>query len=508
MSIESPFPADLIQVHTATDTRDLSVDEAIHLGKTNPIIFGQIFLPRTFRMASPAYHYEIGELFASPYRFVAAKVFRGGAKTAISRTTLLQRLCYGITRTGVFVSASEAASTAGLRWLRRQVETNRRIQYVFGLRPGEKWTDLWLETQQADGTFSTLIALGITGQTRGINFDDYRPDFILADDIQTEENVGTKEQRKKTSDLFFGSLANTLTPHTENPLAKLGLLQTPMEHNDIIDTVQKDPLWVTKEFGIFDDSGVSRWEERFPTSTLMMEKAAETRAGRYSLWMKEKEVKLVKSEFKTFDLDNIQYYDELPATRSDCAMAIDPASSDGKKADYQVILTAARKGPDIYLLAYSRKRGQMPDEACNEVFNQILTHSPRLIRVEAIGYQRVLADILEKEMARRRIFRTIDKKKSERRNKEDRIIQSLAGLVAHRHLFIHSSMTELLDEMRAFEPEGGNKEHDDILDALSMAVEVLDSPFLDGMEIEGHFDRMADDDMRAYGRPIEMGGAP
>jgi phage terminase large subunit-like protein len=504
----SPFPDAIAAQVGPGDTRQLGIDEAITLGKTSPIVFGQIFLPRMFRMASPDFHYTIGELFASPYRFVAAKVFREGAKTSIARTTLAQRLCYGITHTGVFISASEHASTAGLRWLRRQIETNKRIQYVFGIRPGEKWTDTWLEAQIADGSFSTLVALGITGQVRGINFDDYRPDFILADDIQTEESVGTKEQRKKTSDLFFNSLANTLTAFTENPLAKMGLLQTPMEHGDIIDTVSRDPLWVCEEFGIFDDNGESRWPERFPTETLHLEKAAAIRRGGYSGWMREKEVKLVKSEFKTFDLDNVQYYDDLPSTRSDCVAAIDPASSDGKNADFQVILTAIRRGPDIFIARYSRKRGQMPDAACNELFEQIKTFNPRMVRVEAIGYQRVLGDYISKEMDKRRIYRPIDMKKNERRKKEDRIIQSLAGLVAHGHLHIHSSMTEILDEMRAFEPEGGNKEHDDILDALAMAVDALDSPFLDGMEIEGHFDRMANEDIRAYGKPLEFGGAP
>ncbi len=98
------------------------------------------------------------------------------------------------------------------------METNKALCSVFGLRAGKKWTEDQAQIHSdLLGTTSTVLALGITGQTRGINIGDYRPDLIVADDPLTEENVATLEQREKVGQLFFGALAKSLAPEHGEP---------------------------------------------------------------------------------------------------------------------------------------------------------------------------------------------------------------------------------------------------------------------------------------------------
>lgn len=489
-----------------TSPLTLSVDEAIRRGAENCIIFGNIFLPRAFRQTSPGFHFEVAELLAGPNRYNAFMIFRDGAKTTLLRTYALQRICYAFTHTGMIVSATQDHSIITLAWLKSQVERNKRIRQAFGIRPGKKWAETWIEIES---DFSpdpiTFLAFGITGQVRGFNVDDYRPDFILADDIQTEENVGTEDQRNKTHALFFGGLVNSLAPSTEAPMAKLALLQTPMTKGDIIETCVNDPLWVGKRFSIFDSNGQSIWEERHPTATLRLEKASYIRRGKYSLWMREKECEITKSEYKTFDVGNLQFWKDLPTRHQGCSSGIDPASSEDKRASDQVLMTCIRQGPDIFVAAYKAAKGQMPDQLAAEFFTHKFLFKPSKLIVETIAYQKVLKWYLEQEMLRKRSFTPI-KEVKDKRAKSDRIIQALAGLVAHRHLWVHESMLELISQLDSFEPDKDGRY--DIIDILATIVDDLDSPYSSGSYSDLSIEEQLEEERRAYGVLRFEGGAP
>ena len=58
-------------------------------------------------------------------------VFRDGAKTSILRAFTLQQVCYSISKTVMFVSASQDHSIHSLRWLKRQVKTTTLIYVLF-----------------------------------------------------------------------------------------------------------------------------------------------------------------------------------------------------------------------------------------------------------------------------------------------------------------------------------------------------------------------------------------
>ena len=94
-----------------------------------------------------------------------------------------------------------------------------------------------------------MLCVGITGSIRGINFDDFRPDLIVIDDVIDEENSATVEQRIKIEDLILGALKDSLAPATECPDAKLVMLQTPLNREDASCKALKDDEWVSAVFG-------------------------------------------------------------------------------------------------------------------------------------------------------------------------------------------------------------------------------------------------------------------
>lgn len=498
------------------------IEQMIAAGGRSTIQFGHLFLPRMFRVASPPFHHEMAAALDGPRRLLGFKVFRDAAKTSLVRAYALRRICYCLSNVIMLVSAKQGHAELTISWLRGMIENNKAIAQAFDLRPGNKWTGEHIEIVRPsfakDDPRRTVhvFAAGLTGQIRGFNIDDYRPDLILLDDGQTEESVGTMEQSAKTSDLAFGGLLNSLAPHLENPQAKMAVLQTPMEHGDIIDMVSKSPLWLTLEYSIFDKRGNSRWPERYSTEQLMLEKADAIRMGKYSRWMREREVTLVKGERMAFDMEKVHITDRLPDIIHDKVIAVDPASSEDRKADNQAIGAVLRSGPDIYVAACHAARGEMPDELGQYFFQYARDWAISKARVESIAYQRVLAWYLTEQMKSRRIWLTIDKVQ-DKRKKSDRILQALAGVISHGHLYLYApggildpEMQALYDELASYEP-GSEIKKDDRVDMLSIAVDGLNNPFEGGEMLEGSLAKAAKWEREQYGLDRDeayMGGAP
>jgi predicted phage terminase large subunit-like protein len=467
----------------------VSPKEAIVLGADSLRMFGKIFFPKTFRQDSPKFHDVIGNELYSDHRYNAFAIHRDGAKTSLLRVFAAQRISYAISRTIMYVSVSQAHAVHSVRWLKRAIMFNPLFGDTFQLSKGAKWTDEIIEIRHGiDEVPITVMAMGITGQIRGFNIDDYRPDLIIADDILNEENTATLEQRNKIESLFFGALINSLAPASESPHAKAVLLQTPLHHDDVLEKCLRDPQWHGLRFGVFDDAGESRWPSRYPTEILKKEKESAILRGQYQLWMREKECQIVRGEDTIFDISRLQYWTTLPEDMI-VVLAIDPASSDSTTADFNVLIAVGFHGADIYVLDYYAERGVMPDAVAARFFEFVWRFKPRKAAVESIAYQRVLKWYLEQEMLKRRTFIPIDAIQ-DRRKKSDRIIQALAGALHMGCIFCKAAHSDLIEQMQNFNPMD-DSEHDDILDALAMAVTSVNPAM---REIEGEFDVLPGDE--------------
>ena len=464
----------------------LSPKEAVRIGASSLTRFGKLFFPRTVRQSSPRFHEEMDAGLVGPSRFNAWEVFRGGAKTTKLRVYTAQRVSYAISRTIMYIGASQPHAIFSVRWLKRQIMYNKKWASVFGLEPGSKWTDEHLEIKhnlahdqhQPDmPVMITVLAMGVTGQVRGFNPDDYRPDLIILDDVLTDENTATPEQRKKIEDLIFGAILKSMAPESEAPTAKAVFLQTPFHNEDAIEKCMVDPQWNPVRYGILeyrqDMPPESRWPERFPTSTVLEDKAAHIRRSQYRLWMREMECALVSGEEKAINIEHFRHYEVLPEYLDCVYISLDPASADPKlnksgKADEFAIAAVGFKGPDVYLLDYSSAVAMMPDKAANDTFSLVLLYSPQMIVVESNAYQRIMAWFLEQEMQKRRLYVAVDRLEVRTRN-ADRIMQTIPGLAAFGHFHIRPTHDKFIKQADDYNP-GVREIKDDLLTAVANAI--------------------------------------
>jgi hypothetical protein len=445
----------------------------VKLGAVDSRFFAHYFFPKTARTRTPEFHMDMWSgLDSIHYRHFAAEVFRGGAKTSLLRVYTAKRVAYGISNTILFVGKGQDHSVRSVTWLRKAIEFNQRFARAFGLKKGEKWTDVEIEILRADGTTCRVLAVGITGQVRGVNIDDYRPDLIVVDDPCDEENTATPEQRAKISDLFFGALDKSLAPINESPFSKMVLLQTPLNREDLVEVCMKDPQWHGVRFSCFDERGESRWPERWTTKQLMGDKLAHINRNQLSIWLREMECELISPESTAFKSNWLKYWDVLPDEGA-TVLVIDPVPPPTEIAiaqglagkDYEALAVVRKRRGRYYVCEISVNRGHEPTWTVSEFFRLAMRWKPIKVVVETTAYQATLAWLIRQAMKHRGLYWPIEEF-SDRRKKFARITDSLSGPASEGALYCRPEHSMFVEQFSMY-PQVS---HDDALEAVAVGV--------------------------------------
>jgi hypothetical protein len=315
-----------------------------------------------------------------------------------------------------------------------------------------------------------VMAKGMTSGLRGLNPDDWRPDFIQADDISNEETVGTDDQRKKNYDLFFGTLVPTLAPKSEAPHRKLVLNQTGLHAEDIVNLAHKDTQFLTMKYPKLieqpDGTLISSWEERFSTEECLKEKEGYAKRNQLHVYYREFGCKIVSRETAPLDANQLRYWKALP-TDLVYFSGLDPAASKRTKAHRTAgaVVGVSRSTGDVYIIKYKTQQGQQPDEMWLWVKDVWRNMRPRKVGVETVAFQKFLAWYFQQKMQEDRVFFTIEEV-NDRRSKPDRIIQAFASLMSNGKLWVHENHIELVDMITTWTEELDY----DLLDAVAQAI--------------------------------------
>lgn len=470
----------------AGDPAVVDQSELIKLCAANNELFTRVFFSKTVPQKSPEFHADVDRSLESNKRLINIQMFRGSAKTTKLRIFMARRIAYGTSRTILYVARSEAKAIHSVQWLQKQIEHNKKFASTFKLSRGDKWTEAELKIEhKLFGHTVSVLALGITGSSRGINIEDHRPDLIIVDDIVDEENAATPEQRKKISDWVYGSLINSLVPATEVPDAKLVMIQTPLNREDVSTLALTDSAWVSTRYGCWtketenldDAEKVSNWPERFPTADLLEMKRQYLRRNKASVFAREMECKITSPETAAFFSSWLQFYDVIPERHlMAVAVGIDPVPpptekqiAEGlRKKDWEAMYVWGLSYDGYFLLDRVRNRGHEPDWTLNEFFRLGAKWRPQFFVVETVAYQKTLEWILRKAMQMNRQYYQIIEF-TDPRSKFDRISDALIGPASNGKLFVRGEHVEFIQQFNEFP----DIVHDDDLDASAIAISEL-----------------------------------
>lgn len=520
--------------HLESPELSCSFEEAIELGAVDNVFFNQLWFPKTFRQAPALFHPEIYDILNDPAnRYINIQVCRDGAKTTILRAYSAKRIAYGLSRTILYVALNEAKAKQSVGWLKHQIETNSKFCQAFGLRRGKPWSDehicIWHNNLEKNDDGSPrpvkihVIAFGINAGVRGVNLDDYRPDLIVADDVMDDENSATVEQRDKIKNRILGALKESLSPRSETPDAKMVLLNTPQDFDDLSEDAKKDKQFVSASYGCWTketetlsiEEQESSWPARYPSAVLRLEKEAAVARNKYSIFAREKECLLIVAEECAFRPEWLNFFGqgekepEPPKHEMVIYYAIDPVPPPSKKQleeglkrkDYESHAVVGKWRGKFYLLEQVHSRGHDPQWSASTFFELCIRWNPRKVLVEAVAYQAVLAWILRKTMQKAQRYWMVEEFK-DKRQKYKRIVDGLKGPAAEGMVYVRRNQTVAIGQFTHYPGKNPDGNFDDDLEAWAVATGALNTGYIGEVS-----DDYAEQDEDSY-KELEYGGAP
>ena len=433
-------------------------------------------------------------------RAVAAP--RGHAKsTNLTFKGTMHSTLYGYKHYPIIISDSSEQAEGFLDNIRVEFEENTAILEDFGPLAGSVWRSNVLVTK----TNIKIEAIGSGKKIRGRKHRNWRPDLIILDDVENDENVRTPEQRSKLKNWFDKAVSKSGDDYTDivyigtllhydSLLAKT--LTNPayrsIKYKAVIQFSQADDLWQQWESIFTDLSNDDReadalaffqahkaamlegtqvlWEEKLSYYDLMVMRVSEGEASFNS----EEQNEPINPDDCLFMEEWFEYYNEAEINFRDPVFDffgfIDPSLGKTKRSDFSAIVTLAKHRSSGYMYVVDADiERRHPDRIIADVLAKerwlraSFGHGYRKLGAETNQFQWFLKEELAKASAKAGLYLPIE----EVQQTSDKVmrIQTLQPDVKNKYIKFNRRHKRLLEQLTQF-PMGA---HDDGPDALEGA---------------------------------------
>jgi hypothetical protein len=462
----------------------------------NMAVFIDLFLPhiRTTNEI-PKFHREIFSILKVHDR-IALAAPRGFAKsTIVTKCYPLHSALFKKHKDICIISASENLASEHLRFIKNELESNQKLMALWGDVKSEKWNETHMAITHKDGFVCNIRAKGAGGQIRG-----FRPDCIILDDIETDEGCESEDQRRKLKNWIFKSCLNTLMP-----TGKFCIIGTLIHPLSVLNDILKVPNgWMKKKYQAYIDGiekeGYELWPAMWDHARL------QHRKGEIGSWAFASEYmnNPLVDESNPIKEEYIRYWDVLPAQLS-TVIVCDPAYTEDVTGDWKVAaVIGIDKNQNRYLLEYHRSHAPT-GEYQDAIFNMYIKHKNTCTALgcPSGGGDREFFNGLIKAAEVRKIYAPIVELKNvfhsatgqDIRNKKHRIVAALQPLFEKGKYYIHVDHLEARDELLTI----GSSQHDDLVDCLSYAENILTPVYYDSNNKVEDYD--------AYKEPVIIGSS-
>lgn len=417
------------------------------------------------------HHYEWFDLLTKKQlRFLVIECSRDHAKTTcICRAFPMWRVANNPYELGVMATGDEDLGKLSLSVIKEWATTNPYLSHL----KGDK---LWSASHALFSNNAEIIVKGFGANPRGIS-KLHRPMWVVNDDIYSDRNTYSMDYIEH---FFF----DTILPMVDPKWGKVILVGTPKSTEDLFQKLRSNKEWLFRSYPAIDtryqsiNNTQTLWPDRYTFEELMRikDRIGELAFAREYLCRPiNPHGQQLRTEWLRYWRNNhgrIDHWDEVekvwdPTEIRESELLIyqgvDPVrgSKDTKRADYFAIATIGwhKKSRTAYLIDIYRKKVTLPEQI-QIIDRYYRTFHPITVYVESNLYKEIgqwlreLTDIP---------FRTVDSIK-------DKVarIQQLGCHFEQGRIYIKQDMALFKLEYAAF--DGMQTEHDDMLDALNMAM--------------------------------------
>lgn len=346
-------------------------------------------------------------------KFTLIMMPRGFSKTTLINAVNIYFTVYEEVKFPLYVSETGPHAKRQVSNIARQLTGNPRIKMVFGeLRPDQRndlgltWSESQGEIQTTNGV--TFAARGRGSQVRGIQVNAVRPQRIICDDLEDKESVATVDQRVKCREWFYGDVRKALP--TVDKSGTITCLGTLLHSEALLTFLMQDPDWTTVKFGAIDPDGDPLWEAAADLKFIAHEKRVYAKSGLLHVYYMELFNVIRASEDAKFKLENIIYTYTKPEKFQRMAIAIDPAISQKKEADFcSLSVVAMCEGGYFEILEQWSKKGVHPRQQVDKYFEFVTLWKMHEFPnskygIESNAYQAALVHLIREEMFRKKVY--------------------------------------------------------------------------------------------------------
>lgn len=414
---------------------------------------------------------------------------RGEAKsTLVSQLFTLYCLVTQKKRYALIVMDSIDQAYPMLEAIKVELEFNQRLRIDFTEVAGQG--RVWQAAAIITKANQKVQVAGSGKKLRGLRHGAYRPDLVVLDDIENDEQVRSAEQRDKLHDWLKKTVLPLGVPGEKMDVVYIGTI---LHYDSVLNRTLSSKAWKTAKFKALkkmpDDMTLwDKWEDFFlnegeavadafyHANQAAMDKGAEVswaarpllalmkiraRDG-HATFDSEYQNDPVSSEDAIF-ANAIHYWTELP---SDLIYfgAVDPSlGKSGAGRDPSAILVGGyqRSTGKLYVVEAKIKK-RLPDLIIEDTILFHCNYTFFKCGFETVQFQEFLKDELVKRSAQRgKPVPVVGIKPN-----TDKIlrIESLQPYIANGLILLHRSQTTLIEQLRHF-PKA---DHDDGPDALEM----------------------------------------
>jgi|SRR5579864_483861 len=348
---------------------------------------------------TPEFHARIIDGFHSHDPMRCTIAFRGSAKSTIAEEGMLLMVGFREFHTGLILGASLPLAIQRLHAIRREIEKNTKLKALFGDLRGQPWTDDKLEFSNG----VSIIAMGKGQALRGSKDEIFRPDFVLADDIEDRESVRTPEGREKIQTWFLGEVLPAMDPEGRcRVLANIldpECLAEKLKNPDSGFIVETYP-WEYKD----PETGGRRatWPNRFPLDAIDAKQKSLFALGRAREYMMEYMCVAVSEREKPFRNDMRRVEPRVKLWEATYVM-YDPARTVGSQSATTGRAVWSWIGPRLIVWDLWAKK-LLPNEIIEDMLRVNDQYNPVKLGFEADGLNEWALQPIRVEQVRRGIL--------------------------------------------------------------------------------------------------------
>lgn len=216
---------------------------------------------------TPQFHRKAWGLYASDAKQAGCIAPRDHAKsTGLTFDYILAEVLFRSSDYVILIGSTEDKAAEQLSNISEELETNEDLRREFGIRAFESQTKTEVIVIHDDGHRFRILARGAEQKIRGAMWKGKRPNLIVCDDMEDDEQVENKDRRAKFRRWFFRAAKQALSKS-----GKIRIHGTILHEDALLARLMKNKMWKMlffKAHKSYDDFSELLWPERWTEADL------------------------------------------------------------------------------------------------------------------------------------------------------------------------------------------------------------------------------------------------